>query len=1029
MDMDEDTQKTVKEDGDVNNGSVDDAMEMECAQNYMAFSILKALKIVTATEVENSFEGVCSQLLNTLKSFRELVFAVPTMNGLVQLFLNAVMTIDSVYCSMNHDQKEQQKEIFIRLLSQIRSQKPPIFSLKQRKDIEDMELKTAGSIRSEVSYRKNKKTISTNVNPNDSEMFVKEDTGVAKLPKKPTHESSANGYLSSNDQMALPGNIKISTSRSKGIAPLLDLHKDHDLDSLPSPTSKSALNFSMHCTIPPGNRVSNPELGSTRASLEAPSSLTHSFRTEGLKVFSSYHQTFGGYERLPSPTPSEDFDNKDNDCAVEVSGSFALLNHDKPSLLLNTSSFPPVNTGTVQRPSTVVTSAALSSDINPTMTASAKNRDPRLHYASLGVGSLDMKQESLVVRKSASVADRSGEGLNLDGPAFKRQKYGPPNSDNARENSNAGTGCWLDPNGTSGKMFTTKNKKASVGNRLRDPRTRVAGYSNCGAKPVRDSVPPANNLPNSLHPELLKKIAVNPTMLLELLQKGSQQNIVQEPLQKHNDVRTQIKISGGPDLVVGSVAPTNVISLKPPSTMCKLAGTLQGDKGLVRMKPRDPRRVLLSGTLQSAKLPLGSSVGFKNIKVKVSEGQANMKPVSSQVAIPDSTRKNTENPKNVANIMTSAQSETTSPVASQIQSSTSTMDERIIDACSTSEDGVAGPSKSQTICSDVEHLFDRYDDHQRAVVQKERARRLGEQEKMFAERKLCLVLDLDHTLLNSAKFGEIDPVHEELLRKKEEQDRDKPYRHLFHFPHMGMWTKLRPGIWNFLEKASQLFELHLYTMGNKLYASEIAKILDPEGVLFAGRVISRGDDGDVIDGDDRVSKTKDLEGVLGIESSVVIIDDSIRVWPHNQLNLIVVERYIYFPCSRRQFGLPGPSLLEIDHDERPEDGTLASSLAVIERLHNTFFSHRDLKEVDVRAILATEQRKILSGCRIVFSRVFPVGEASPHLHPLWQRAEQFGASCTNQVDDKVTHVVANSLGTDKVNWAISKGRFVVRPNW
>lgn len=39
-------------------------------------------------------------------------------------------------------------------------------------------------------------------------------------------------------------------------------------------------------------------------------------------------------------------------------------------------------------------------------------------------------------------------------------------------------------------------------------------------------------------------------------------------------------------------------------------------------------------------------------------------------------------------------------------------------------------------------------------------------------------------------------------------------------------------------------------------------------------------------------------------------------------------RYIYFPCSRRQFGLPGPSLLEVDVDERFEDGTLASSLAV-----------------------------------------------------------------------------------------------------
>lgn len=87
---------------------------------------------------------------------------------------------------------------------------------------------------------------------------------------------------------------------------------------------------------------------------------------------------------------------------------------------------------------------------------------------------------------------------------------------------------------------------------------------------------------------------------------------------------------------------------------------------------------------------------------------------------------------------------------------------------------------------------------------------------------------------------------------------------------------------------------------------------------------------------------------------------------------------------------------------------------VIERIHQSFFSNRSLDEVDVRNILAAEQHKILAGCRIVFSRVFPVGEANPHLHPLWQTAESFGAVCTNQIDEQVTHVVANSLGTDKV---------------
>lgn len=82
-------------------------------------------------------------------------------------------------------------------------------------------------------------------------------------------------------------------------------------------------------------------------------------------------------------------------------------------------------------------------------------------------------------------------------------------------------------------------------------------------------------------------------------------------------------------------------------------------------------------------------------------------------------------------------------------------------------------------------------------------------------------------------------------------------------------------------------------MGNKAYATQMAKVLDPKGLLFAGRVISRGDDTESIDGDERAPRNKDLEGVLGMESSVVIIDDSVRVWPHNRPNLIVVERSVY----------------------------------------------------------------------------------------------------------------------------------------
>ena len=93
---------------------------------------------------------------------------------------------------------------------------------------------------------------------------------------------------------------------------------------------------------------------------------------------------------------------------------------------------------------------------------------------------------------------------------------------------------------------------------------------------------------------------------------------------------------------------------------------------------------------------------------------------------------------------------------------------------------------------------------------------------------------------------------------------------------------------------------------------------------------------------------------------------------------------------------------------------------VIERIHQNFFAHKALDGVDVRNILASEQRKILAGCCIVFSRIFPVEEANPHLTQIWQTAQQFGAVCSNQIDEQVTHVVAIDLGTDKVTFFYCK---------
>lgn len=66
-----------------------------------------------------------------------------------------------------------------------------------------------------------------------------------------------------------------------------------------------------------------------------------------------------------------------------------------------------------------------------------------------------------------------------------------------------------------------------------------------------------------------------------------------------------------------------------------------------------------------------------------------------------------------------------------------------------------------------------------------------------------------------------------------------------------------------------MFEMHIYTMGDRPYACEMAKLLDPGDQFFSGRIISR---------DDGTQKhQKDLDVVLAEESAVLILDDTENV--------------------------------------------------------------------------------------------------------------------------------------------------------
>lgn len=188
------------------------------------------------------------------------------------------------------------------------------------------------------------------------------------------------------------------------------------------------------------------------------------------------------------------------------------------------------------------------------------------------------------------------------------------------------------------------------------------------------------------------------------------------------------------------------------------------------MKPRDPRRILHNNMVQ--KSGSSGSEPVKNNGSLLSETQSgkdcstvqeqgeqtetNILP-SQSAALPDISQQFTKNLQNLADIVSSSQASalpvgtqnSSQPISSKIINGATEL-KTVPGACSQG-DATSGTSDSPNPWGDVEHLLDGYDDQQKAAIQKERARRIEEQNKMFAEHKLCLVLDLDHTLLNSAK--------------------------------------------------------------------------------------------------------------------------------------------------------------------------------------------------------------------------------------------------------------------------------------
>ena len=162
--------------------------------------------------------------------------------------------------------------------------------------------------------------------------------------------------------------------------------------------------------------------------------------------------------------------------------------------------------------------------------------------------------------------------------------------------------------------------------------------------------------------------------------------------------------------------------------------------------------------------------------------------------------------------------------------------------------------------------------------------------RLLSAKKLSLVVDLDQTVIQAT----VDPTVAEWQKDTENPNYDavKDVR-AFQLTEDGpggngcwYYIKLRPGLQEFLEKISKIYELHIYTMGTRSYAKHITDIIDPDRRFFGNRTLSRSENGSFT--------VKSLQRLFPVDTKmVVIIDDRGDVW--NWIpNLIKVNPYDFF---------------------------------------------------------------------------------------------------------------------------------------
>jgi RNA polymerase II subunit A-like phosphatase len=322
------------------------------------------------------------------------------------------------------------------------------------------------------------------------------------------------------------------------------------------------------------------------------------------------------------------------------------------------------------------------------------------------------------------------------------------------------------------------------------------------------------------------------------------------------------------------------------------------------------------------------------------------------------------------------------------------------------------------------------------------------------EKKLVLVLDIDHTLLHATNDASMLSIYEKIIQQGIKLDSIHKITSIdpktnIRFSHL---IKFRPNLINFLNHMHQIFELHIFTHGNRTYANSIKLLLDPEEKLFGNRVISRTEMAD--------SQKKDLDHIFPSDDrAIIILDDNIGVWHKHKSNVYHIVAYEFWrhcfgiqsevnnaagtkrSAQTEKFEKEQAMILKQQSEQysmskmvylekRESDNQLFIMENLLQFVHDKFFEKYNQKQnVHVKDLMVESMSSILAGCKLLFSGILDKKKA-PEQNSLWRRAQRMGAQCTTEMQSDITHVIAGDNVTEKVRQARQMpGVFIVHLSW